>query len=376
VLFLKITRTPLHLKTTEELAIIFLGAGASKTFGVPTMPEMAKEFSQRLVYQKNDLFNLIVNKLKNYRDFDIEALITVLERIVNVDRFIKELNNPSLHYFLDNLAYSWQNTVKYIRSQADPKKKEAANLLRNLKEFIRDVCAQEIEEEKFSIFDLFLGAILDKEGIDFKVTLKKTGPKAVPYEIFTTNYDMIVESYCRSHDLLYENGEMGDRGVDISSRNMKLYGGARECFKIFKLHGSINWGEVKKGKIIARDVPVKPDERTIYGERFTKELVIYPAREFYTFREPFYDMFNHMKDALVRSYSCYIVGYSFRDPDITGIFFDAVEKNDKLTLYFIDPNVDEVVNERLSRIENRIVKIDEEFGYEAIERLKKETTTG
>ena len=352
-----------------------MGAGASKTFGIPTMPEMAKKFGQRLGYPEKKLLNLIVNKLKNYRDFDIEALITILERIGNIDRFIEELNNPSLHYFLDNLAYSWQNTIEYIRSQADQEKEVSENLLRNLKEFIRDVCAQEIEEEKFSIFDLFLGTILDKEGVDFKVTLKKTGTKAVHYAIFTTNYDMVVERYCRSRDLLYENGEMRDRAVDISSRNMELYGMVRECFKIFKLHGSINWGEVKKGKIRARDIPVKPGERTVYGEKFKKEMVIYPAREFYTFREPFYDMFNHLKKELVTSDRCYIVGYSFRDPDIKGIFLDAVEKNDKLKLWFIDPKVDEIVNERLSGIEDQIVKIDEEFGYEAIERLQKETAT-
>lgn len=181
---------------------------------------------------------------------------------------------------------------------------------------------------------------------------------------------MIVENYSRSRHLLYENGELRDRSVDISSRNRELYGAARECFKIFKLHGSINWGEVKKGKIKARDIPVKPGERTIYGERFAKEMVIYPAREFYTFREPFYDMFNHLRNRLVTGDRCYIVGYSFRDPDILGIFLDAVEKNHKLKFYFIDPKVDDIVNERLSGIEDRIVKIDRPFGYEAIMRLK------
>jgi len=368
--FLEVIGISRQLEIKGELTIIFLGAGASKTFGILTMPEMVKEFGQRLEYQEKDLFNRIMNKLKNYRNFDIEALITLLERVENIDRFIEELNNPSLHYFLDNLAYSWQNTIEYIKGQASQDKKAAENLLENLKEFIRDICAQEIEEEKFSIFDLFFGTMLEKEGIDFKVKLQTKGEKGAYYDIFTTNYDMVMERYCRSRDLLYENGEMRDRTVDISSRNMELYGRARECFKIFKLHGSINWGEVKKGKIMARDTPVKHGERTIYGERFTKEMVIYPAREFYTFREPFYDMFNHLRNRLVTSDRCYIVGYSFRDLDLRGIFLDAVEKNDKLKFCFIDPNVDEIVNERLSGIKDRIVKIDKELSYEAIEKLK------
>lgn len=356
------------LETREELRIIFLGAGASRTFGIPTMPEMAKKFSQQVKHSENPLFDLITSKLKSYRTFDIEALITILERIGNIDRFIEELNNPSLHFFLDNLAYSWQNTINYIRGIADNEKEVAESLLRNVKEFIRDVCAQEIDEEKFSIFDLFFYTIFEE--IDFNRTLKKQGPKAVFCEIFTTNYDMIVENYCRSRNLDYENGEMRYRRVDISSRNTELYGGAKQCFKIFKLHGSINWGEVKKGEIRARDIPVKPGERTVYGERLTKEMVIYPAREFYTFREPFYDMFDHLRNRLGTSRNCYIVGYSFRDPDIRGIFLDAVEKNDRLRFYFIDPEADKIVNKRLSEIEDRIDRIDEEFSYEAIQRLK------
>jgi hypothetical protein len=56
-----------------------------------------------------------------------------------------------------------------------------------------------------------------------------------------------------------------------------------------------------------------------------------------------------------------------------GLFFlDAALKNNKLRFYFIDPNVDEIVNERLSTINDRIIKIDKEFGYKAIEELTKE----
>lgn len=163
--------TPVKMK--GELAIIFLGAGTSKTFGIPTMPDMARKFGQIPSSSEKSLFDLIVKKLENYRYFDIEALITVLERIVNINRFIEELNNPSLHYFLDNLAFSWQNTIKYIRGQADQENKVAENLLGNVKEFIRNTCAQEIEEEKFSIFDQFFGTILEKTETDFKSTLKK-----------------------------------------------------------------------------------------------------------------------------------------------------------------------------------------------------------
>jgi hypothetical protein len=351
-----------------------LGAGASKTFGIPTTIEMADKFGQGLVGQDRTLFNLIVNNLRHYRDFDVEALITLLERIRNIDRLIEELNNPSLHFFLGNLTYSYPNTIEGIRGEANRLKEEAENLLKKLKGFIRDVCAQKIEEEKFSLLDMLFAALLDKEGISFKTKLQDRGEKAAYYEIFTTNYDMILERYCRSRNLLYESGEMRDRRVDISSRNTQLYGASTSCFKIFKLHGSINWGEVKERKIMASDMPVKPGGSTIYGESFTKEMVIYPIREFYTFREPFYDMFHHLKTRLTASNRCCIIGYSFRDPDIAGLFLDAAELKEKIKFYFIDPKVDEIVNRRLTRIDGQITKIDKEFGYEAIDELTEHLT--
>ena len=55
------------------------------------------------------------------------------------------------------------------------------------------------------ILDEFFGKILNKQGIDFKETLRLRNARFL--EIFTTNYDMVVENYCRSRGLLYENGE-------------------------------------------------------------------------------------------------------------------------------------------------------------------------
>jgi hypothetical protein len=158
---------------------------------------MAKEFGQELEGAEKDQFDMIVSELKNYRNFDVEALITILERIGNVEKFVEELNNPSLHYFLDTLACSCQDTLLYARGQADQGKKVAESLLENLKEFIRDVCARQVQEDKFLILDEFFGAILKKQGIDLKIKLETPGLKTAFLEVFTTNYDMIVENYCR-----------------------------------------------------------------------------------------------------------------------------------------------------------------------------------
>jgi len=58
--------------------VVFVGAGASKPFGIPTMTEMTKNFEEELrktFLPGITLFNEIHRRLKDYQYFDIESLI-------------------------------------------------------------------------------------------------------------------------------------------------------------------------------------------------------------------------------------------------------------------------------------------------------------
>ena len=69
--------------------IVFLGAGASATAGIPTMSQMVEEFEVDLRNRLSPLLSLydgIKMRLKDYLNFDIEALITVLQDIIEVDQ--------------------------------------------------------------------------------------------------------------------------------------------------------------------------------------------------------------------------------------------------------------------------------------------------
>ena len=80
------------------------------------------------------------------------------------------------------------------------------------------------------------------------------------------------------------------------------------------------------------------------GDRSVKELMIYPAQQKYSFREPFYDMFHYLKRRLVEPMNrqCYVVGYSFRDDDILGLFHDALDQNQGLQVVLLDPEAETV----------------------------------
>ena len=151
--------------------------------------------------------------------------------------------------------------------------------------------------------------------------------KRVRYPIFTTNYDPILEAYCKSRNFLYASGELLNGRLDISSSNDKLYSMNENAFHIYKLHGSINWYVGEDGQMHWVSAPVQPGTRTFLGDKVQREMLIYPTQQKYTFREPFYTMFHHLKRCLAsQDYDrCYIVGYSFRDDDILGMFHDSLE---------------------------------------------------
>ncbi len=105
-----------------EDCIVFMGAGASVPFGVPTMTEMVNKFEEDLekkcsanvdLYKQRDLYRKIKGELKYYQGYDIEAIITVLQDITDskVD-IAHKLNLPSVHYF-SSWHFGFDETVRH-----------------------------------------------------------------------------------------------------------------------------------------------------------------------------------------------------------------------------------------------------------------------
>jgi hypothetical protein len=113
----------------------------------------------------------------------------------------------------------------------------------------------------------------------------------------------------------------------------------------------------------------RPGKTTLLGDQVVKELLIYPAFEKYTFREPFYTMFHYLKNTLGHCDACYVVGYSFRDDDILGLFHDSMELNNKLELYIIDMNAPKIAKEKFQDLMGRVHQIPMEFSVQAARNL-------
>lgn len=356
--------------------IVFMGAGASVPFGVPTMTEMVNKFEEDLekkcsanvdLYKQRDLYRKIKGELKYYQGYDIEALITVLQDITDskVD-IARKLNLPSVHYF-SSWYFGFDEMVRVQRGQAERDRTVADELLRGVKRFIAESCR--IKGQPFEVYDDFFHQVMAKHGRDFRQSLKGKS-RNVPCIIFTTNYDQVLEAYCIDRDLDWECGQAQNQLLDIASRERnRLYDPNTPLFQIHKLHGSVNWYEDARGRMRWITEAVEAGQTTSLGEKIIRELLIYPAVGKYTFREPFYTMFHYLKERLMTCKACYVVGYSFRDDDILGLFHDNMRLNNLLNLTIIDPQAQSIKADKFPEFTDRINPLSMEFSVEAARNI-------
>lgn len=332
------------------------------------MAGMVDQFEQRLEHALPPhltLFRAIKSKLRDYAPFDIEALIRVLDHILAADPQ-SSLNDPAVHYFSD-WGHAYEAMTKYKQEDASKDQSAAKALLTDVKRFVAEVCV--VKSREFQIYDAFLHQVLSKVGYNINEAVSQQNTSGQNYQIFTTNYDPIVEAFFDDKGLPYECGEGRNGQLDIKASNSDLFNLTAPRFQIYKLHGSVNWYQGEQGRLRCGTNAAESGSQTLRGDQVINELMIYPATQKYTFREPFYDMFHHLKQCLMRSQTCYIVGYSFRDEDILGVFHDALGLNASLSLCLIDPDAGNIIRSRFPNHQQRINSIPSRFSVEAVNGL-------
>lgn len=191
-------------------------------------------------------------------------------------------------------------------------------------------------------------------------------------DIFTTNYDSVVEEFCDNTKI---DVDLIDGFVD-TLRTRRLFWRPKKAFqrdfredaslklRLFKLHGSLNWGERKNGNI------EKVSELSVNGlSRYKRNVLIYPAQKTYEEEEPFSTLFKYFRDASETSKVFVVIGFSFRDDILNGIFLDHLRANPRNSLIVVSPNATQNVTENLlegkkGKLHKTIIVINQEFGKE------------
>lgn len=412
--------------------VLFLGAGASKRFGVNTLPEIEEKFGKTLekVEPTEELFNgrLLYQMIKLYIEQppNIEDILTILNDLSKLPsqptaRYLYMLLTRQFFNLYEKEVNSYEKLIDDLLRNDDVFR----NQLRISPKFLNNYGKQEINlrEETFKIEDMdkphglenanakgLLEArkkellelkkeALNKKWISTNYNLAKklkskiiefikeecSLQKKIEYDfsikadiesnydrlleilencassfnIFTTNYDTIIETYIETKgkfNEFYDGFAYSDSQRKKGSWTPEGYDKNNYKIKLLKLHGSID--QYIDGENI---IKTPPELRRL------ENAMIYPMREKEVYKDPFFELFTRLKACLCSEKICVVIGYSFsRDEHIKSIFFDAVKSNPGIRKIIVIDKDPDKVKKNLDRIGRKIETIKGEFGEESV----------
>ena len=170
--------------------------------------------------------------------------------------------------------------------------------------------------------------------------------------IFTTNYDLVIESALDELGYPYIDGFSGtvDRrlnlafyGLDfhrVETTTQSIVARAEGALYLHKVHGSLNWrSSVERDRLTGLEsLEVKQDA----GAASSDDLVlIYPtaAKEGDSLAYPYSDLLRLLGDAVQQEDTAVLVtGYGFADPHINRLLLRSLATNPALNVFVADPH--------------------------------------
>jgi hypothetical protein len=178
-------------------------------------------------------------------------------------------------------------------------------------------------------------------------------PRSHPVEIFTTNYDVLLETALEAERVPAFDGFVGCNrpffSHDSLTRPESSPGSA--WTRLWKVHGSINW----------RLDTVRGRPRVVRTDPHNEGEMILPSHHKYdeSRKQPYSALLDRLTRVLERDDAIlFVCGYSFSDEHINAIIFDALEAKRRphvIGLQFGDPEPGSVIAERAMRFLNLMI---------------------
>ncbi len=143
-----------------------------------------------------------------------------------------------------------------------------------------------------------------------------------PVEVFTPNYDLLLEEALEQYKVPFFDGFVGTREPFFDLAAMEQDAIPPRWTRLWKLHGSINWIKRKDGSVFRCSHPARPKE----GE----QLLIYPSHLKYeqSRRMPYLAMIDRLRAFFSDTNPVLVVcGYSFTDDHLNEVLLDGLRGN-------------------------------------------------
>lgn len=168
-------------------------------------------------------------------------------------------------------------------------------------------------------------------------------------EIFTTNYDLIIEKALEASRIPYFDGFVGSyepffwpESIDHFTHSQDM---TRNWIRLWKIHGSLSW--FWKVDMVANSQKIVRVGKFNPSKSSESELVIYPSKDKYdsSRKQPFIAYFDRLKNYLLSGELLFFfIGYSFSDQHINEIIFNCLRQNNRLFCIVFFYNDSEVEN--------------------------------
>lgn len=179
--------------------------------------------------------------------------------------------------------------------------------------------------------------------------------RAHAIEIFTTNYDTLLERALEDERVPVFDGFVGSRAPFFSSASLlhdDMAPGKRWT-RLWKIHGSTNWSWLRN---------LDGGHRIVRGDEHSGGELILPSYYKYdeSRKQPYVAMLDRLSRVLTSRDDTVliVIGYSFADQHINEILFDAIDMRERfhiVALQFADPPLDHVLVSRARRRRNVLV---------------------
>ncbi|TYP84661.1 SIR2-like protein [Blastococcus xanthinilyticus] len=140
-----------------------------------------------------------------------------------------------------------------------------------------------------------------------------------PMEVFTTNYDLLLEQALEAANVPYFDGFVGSHRPSFDIHAVEEDELPNRWVRLWKLHGSINWATSSGGDVLRCPTTDKSDRVLIYPSHLKYEQ---------SRRLPYLALLDRLRGFLRRPSSVIVsCGFSYRDEHINEVIGQALRSN-------------------------------------------------
>lgn len=289
--------------------MIFLGAGASAPFGIPTSPKFTEAIRKMIESEKPELLSKFDEFFRNVynKEPDFETFLTLLKAYTDPSAV-----NPT-HYM-----QTFVKTNKQYKENYNKIIEKMYNMVRY------HCCAPFISESSNYLKPEELESIFQKTYDSLFSSAFKWNK---PFVIFTTNYDPSLELWCQKRNMKCIDGTKYLNNPEVKhtipstnhineineyKKRIAPRRAVHEEIGLIRLHGSVWSYRRKNGDIIKFN---RPKDRLVFSDLYLKYFdespsLIFPGEED-TLRIGDWDAYyQFFKQSAIGT--CLFIGYSFR----------------------------------------------------------------